>query len=171
MTLRRTSELTARLSLCCAVLAPDAENDPGQIQFERIVPVSPSSCAAARSQARPLHGRPARFPKIEDCSFFQRNEIFSNCWNRANMRLLPRIATLPPLSLSAYMGRNRQPLPVAISGPNCVQGPHFSQVRVCLRGFLRAGARQWVRRMAGVRIRRGRKAAPASGASRQRRAA
>jgi len=37
VTLRRTSELTARLSLCCAVLAPEGANDPAQVQFERIV--------------------------------------------------------------------------------------------------------------------------------------
>jgi two-component sensor histidine kinase len=37
VTLRRTSELTARLSLCCAVLAPEGEKDPAQVQFERIV--------------------------------------------------------------------------------------------------------------------------------------
>ncbi|HMI40920.1 MAG TPA: sensor histidine kinase [Sphingomicrobium sp.] len=37
VTLRRTSELTARLSLSSAVLAPDAKSDPAQIQFERIV--------------------------------------------------------------------------------------------------------------------------------------
>jgi two-component sensor histidine kinase len=37
VTLRRTSELTARLSLCCAVLAPEGGNDPAQTQFERIV--------------------------------------------------------------------------------------------------------------------------------------
>jgi len=37
VTLRRTGELTARLSLCCAVLAPEGEKDAGQVQFERIV--------------------------------------------------------------------------------------------------------------------------------------
>ena len=37
VSLRRTSELTARLSLCCPVLAPENEKDPAQVQFERIV--------------------------------------------------------------------------------------------------------------------------------------
>jgi hypothetical protein len=37
VTLRRTSELTARLSLSCAVLSPEGEKDPAQVQFERIV--------------------------------------------------------------------------------------------------------------------------------------
>jgi len=37
LTLRRTSELTARLSLSSPVLVPDDEDKPEKLQFERIV--------------------------------------------------------------------------------------------------------------------------------------
>ena len=37
MSLRRTSELTARLTLSSRVLVPDEEDEPEKIQFERIV--------------------------------------------------------------------------------------------------------------------------------------
>ena len=37
ISLRRTSELTARLTLASRVLVPDEEQEPGKIQFERII--------------------------------------------------------------------------------------------------------------------------------------
>jgi len=37
LTLRRTSELTGRLTLGSPVLRPDDEDHPGKLQFERIV--------------------------------------------------------------------------------------------------------------------------------------
>ena len=37
ITLRRTSELTGRLELGCAILVPEAQDDPEKVQFERIV--------------------------------------------------------------------------------------------------------------------------------------
>ena len=37
ITLRRTSELTGRLTLSSPVLVPDEEDDPEKMQFERIV--------------------------------------------------------------------------------------------------------------------------------------
>ena len=37
ISLRRTSELTARLILSSPVLVPDDEDSPGKVQFERIV--------------------------------------------------------------------------------------------------------------------------------------
>ncbi len=37
LSLRRTSELTARLSLSSAVLVPDEEDKPEKLQFERII--------------------------------------------------------------------------------------------------------------------------------------
>lgn len=37
LSLRRTSELTARLSLSSPILVPDEEGEPGKLQFERII--------------------------------------------------------------------------------------------------------------------------------------
>ncbi|MFL6720624.1 MAG: sensor histidine kinase [Sphingomonas sp.] len=37
LSIRRTSELTARMTLCSPILVPDEESEPGKLQFERIV--------------------------------------------------------------------------------------------------------------------------------------
>ena len=37
LSLRRTSELTARLALTSPILVPDEREDPEKVQFERIV--------------------------------------------------------------------------------------------------------------------------------------
>ena len=55
VTLRRASELTARLSVCCAVLAPENEKDTAQIQFERIV------AGLARQLRSPLDRKLGRY--------------------------------------------------------------------------------------------------------------
>ena len=58
---RRTSELTARLTLDNHVLVPDEADQPEKIQFERIVAVSPSTAFNFGAEARPIQRRFACF--------------------------------------------------------------------------------------------------------------
>ena len=55
ITLRRTSDLTARLSLSSAVLVPDGDEDPAQVQFERIL------AGLARQLRSPLDRKLGRY--------------------------------------------------------------------------------------------------------------
>ena len=55
LSLRRTSELTARLTLSSRVLNPDEEEETEKVQFERIVGgLGQAAALHPRPQARPL---------------------------------------------------------------------------------------------------------------------
>ena len=157
--LRRQSDLTARLSLTSPVLVPDGGDDPGQVQFERILAgLARQLRSPLDRKLGPLHGRPAGFSRKLNIfeSVPRANEIIFKWLGTGTERraFMAWIATFaPPLSLSAYMGPEppTPPPPGGDSGPKLRPGPSIpSEVEAASAAFFVRAARQWVRRMARI---------------------
>ena len=156
MSLRRTSELTARLTLSSPVLVPDEADEREKVSSNGSSAGWPSNCArrsSASSAATALICRSFRRLKRNRRSLRRREKNFRKRRNRSRTRDVKHSDSdlLPPRSrYPIKWARNRQPSPppVAFPGPHLSGAlshqPKLSRRRACAR------ARQWVRRIARI---------------------